>query len=180
MSRIGKKSISLPQGVEIRIEDQEVMVKGPKGILRQTLSPLIEVVQENQQVSICKKDNSRQAQQLFGLSRTLVNNLIIGVSEGFSRKLEISGVGYRSQIEGNILVLNMGYSHPVKIEPPEGISISVDKGTSIMISGASKEIVGQVAANIRSVRPPEPYKGKGIRYENEVIKRKVGKAGRGK
>nr|YP_010336565.1 ribosomal protein L6 [Rhodospora sordida]UNJ14971.1 ribosomal protein L6 [Rhodospora sordida] len=180
MSRIGKKNILVPKEIEIQINKQEITVKGPKGELKQTISPLIEIFQEEQQIIIHKKNASRQAQQLFGLSRTLINNLIVGVSEGFSKKLEISGVGYRSQMEGNDLILNMGYSHPVRIIPPHGISISVNKNTTIIISGINKENVGQIAANIRNVRPPEPYKGKGIRYENEIVKRKVGKAGRGK
>nr|YP_010336368.1 ribosomal protein L6 [Goniotrichopsis reniformis]UNJ14774.1 ribosomal protein L6 [Goniotrichopsis reniformis] len=180
MSRIGKKAILLPKGVEINIKDQLINVKGPKGELYQEISSVIEIFKEETEVILRKKENSRQAQQLFGLSRTLLNNLVLGVSEGFSKKLEIIGVGYRSQMQGKDLILNMGYSHPVKIIPPAGITINVEKNTLITISGINKEVVGQVAANIRSVRSPEPYKGKGIRYENEVIKRKVGKAGRGK
>nr|YP_010338505.1 ribosomal protein L6 [Rhodaphanes brevistipitata]UNJ18455.1 ribosomal protein L6 [Rhodaphanes brevistipitata] len=180
MSRIGKRSILIPAKVEIKINQQEVVAKGPQGELRQVIPNLIEIVYEASTVTLKKKEDSRKAQQLYGLSRTLFNNLVIGVSKGFTRKLEISGVGYRSQLEGKNLILNMGYSHPVVIKPPEGISISVEKNTMITVSGANKELVGQVAANIRNVRPPEPYKGKGIRYTGETIKRKVGKAGRGK
>lgn len=180
MSRIGKKIIPIPKGVQVIIQDQEIVVKGPKGELKQSISPLIAIDQKENSLVLTKREQSRQAQQLYGLSRTLVNNSVVGVSEGFDQKLEITGVGYRSQMEGSTLILNMGYSHPVNIIPPAGITIKVEKNTSITVSGINKELVGQVAANIRSVRPPEPYKGKGIRYENEIIKRKVGKAGRGK
>nr|YP_010336762.1 ribosomal protein L6 [Stylonema alsidii]UNJ15168.1 ribosomal protein L6 [Stylonema alsidii] len=180
MSRIGKKIISIPQGVQVIIQAQEIVVKGPKGELKQIISPLIAIDQKENSLVLTKREQSRQAQQLYGLSRTLLNNSVIGVSVGFEQTLDITGVGYRSQMEGGTLILNMGYSHPVNIVPPQGITIKVEKNTSITVSGINKELVGQVAANIRSVRPPEPYKGKGIRYENEIIKRKVGKAGRGK
>nr|YP_010336170.1 ribosomal protein L6 [Chroodactylon ornatum]UNJ14576.1 ribosomal protein L6 [Chroodactylon ornatum] len=180
MSRIGKKSIVIPPKVEVKLQDQKVSVKGPKGELSQIISPLIEVKIEDSLLVVQKKEDSRKAQELFGLSRTLVNNLVTGVSEGFSRTLEITGVGYRAQVEGKNLILNMGYSHPINITPPADISITVEKNTTVIISGINKETVGQVAANIRSVRPPEPYKGKGIKYSGEIIRRKVGKAGRGK
>nr|YP_010335779.1 ribosomal protein L6 [Chroothece richteriana]UNJ14185.1 ribosomal protein L6 [Chroothece richteriana] len=180
MSRIGKKSIVIPPKVEVKLQDHTVIVKGPKGELSQTLSPLIKVNIEDSLITVRKKEDSREAQELFGLSRTLVNNLVKGVSEGFTRKLEITGVGYRAQVEGKNLILNMGYSHAVHITPPADIAITVEKNTTVIISGMSKQTVGQVAANIRSVRPPEPYKGKGIKYSGEIIRRKVGKAGRGK
>lgn len=180
MSRIGKKHITIPKKVEVKIDKQKVVVRGPKGELSQELPSQIQISLNNEELVIEKREDSRKAKQLHGLCRTLVNNLVVGVSEGFTERLEIHGVGYRSQMEGNNLLLNMGYSHPITIYPPEGIAISVEKTTLITISGMDKELVGQIAANIRSTRPPEPYKGKGIRYQNEIVKRKVGKAGKGK
>jgi len=180
MSRIGKKHIAIPKKVEIKIDKQKVVVKGPKGELSQELPSQIQISLNNEELVIEKREDSRKARQLHGLCRTLINNLVIGVSEGFTERLEIHGVGYRSQMEGTNLLLNMGYSHPITIYPPKGITISVEKTTLITIAGMDKELVGQTAANIRSTRPPEPYKGKGIRYQNETVKRKVGKAGKGK
>lgn len=180
MSRIGKQNIEIPSSVEVSLEKQTIKVKGPKGELKRTISDLMEIEINKSYISLIKKEDSRKAQQLYGLSRTLLNNLIVGVSQGFTKKLEVSGVGYRSQMDGKKLILNMGYSHPVVMQPPEEILIKVEKNNSIIISGIDKELVGQIASNIRNVRPPEPYKGKGIRYENEVIRRKVGKAGKGK
>nr|YP_010335974.1 ribosomal protein L6 [Tsunamia transpacifica]QUE27864.1 ribosomal protein L6 [Tsunamia transpacifica]UNJ14380.1 ribosomal protein L6 [Tsunamia transpacifica] len=180
MSRIGKQIIKVPPKVEIKINNQVITAKGPKGELSHELPEEIYVSMKDQELTVQKSVDSRKAQQLYGLNRTLVNNIVIGVSEGFNQKLEIHGVGYRSQMEGKNLILNLGYSHSITITPPENIVISVEKNTMINIFGINKELVGQIAANIRSTRSPEPYKGKGVRYENEVIKLKVGKAGKGK
>nr|YP_009296919.1 ribosomal protein L6 [Bangiopsis subsimplex]AOM66262.1 ribosomal protein L6 [Bangiopsis subsimplex]ARO90376.1 50S ribosomal protein L6 [Bangiopsis subsimplex] len=180
MSRIGKKYVEIPSSVEIKINNNIITAKGPKGNLESSIPQNIEVTLDQQNIIVKKLESSRKAQQLYGLTRTLINNIVLGVSEGFSKNLEITGVGYRAQMDNKNLILNMGYSHPVTIQPPENIIITVNKNTAITVTGPNKELVGQVASNIRAVRPPEPYKGKGIRYQGEVIKRKVGKAGRGK
>lgn len=178
MSRIGRKIIYLPNKITATIKDLDISINGPKGTLSYKLSKLINIEQENNTLKLTQNNNSKKAQALHGLSRTIINNMVIGVSEGFSKKLYIQGVGYRSQIEGKNLILNVGYSHPVIIKPPDNIKIIVENSTNIIISGIDKIIVGQIAAKIREVRPPEPYKGKGIRYNNENIRRKVGKAGK--
>jgi len=178
MSRIGKLSIKIPPKVEVHIEDQSVSISGPYGKLSRTISPLMLLKIENQEISVAPKDNSRQARELHGLSRTLINNMVMGVSTKFERRLEIKGVGYRSQVKGKDLILNLGYSHPVVILIPSGIEVSIEANVNILIQGIDKEEVGQLAATIRSKRPPEPYKGKGILYKGEVIKRKVGKSGK--
>lgn len=182
MSRIGKKSIILSDKISTRVEKNLVTVKGPKGKLSQEISNLIKVevnsINNKQVIQLTKRDNTKKAQQLHGLSRTLINNMVIGVSTGFSKELEIQGVGYRSQMNDNKLILNVGYSHPVVINSPEDISIQVQNNTKVEVKGINKAIVGQIAAKIRSIRPPEPYKGKGIRYKGEVIKKKIGKAGK--
>jgi large subunit ribosomal protein L6 len=182
MSRIGKKCIILSNTIDTQIKGNLITISGPKGQLSQKLSDLITLelkdTEKQQRLYVSIKNNTKKAQQLHGLSRTLINNMVIGVSEGFSKALEIQGVGYRSQMEGLSLVLNVGYSHPVIINPPIEISISVKNNTNIEIAGISKEMVGQVAAKIRSIRPPEPYKGKGIRYKDEIIQKKIGKAGK--
>nr|YP_009398740.1 ribosomal protein L6 [Kuetzingia canaliculata]ARW67926.1 ribosomal protein L6 [Kuetzingia canaliculata] len=178
MSRIGKKEISLPKDIDIQINEQHISVKGIKGELHYNLSKLIQITKTENTIKLIKKEQTQQAREIHGLSRSIINNMIVGVSKGFNKKLVIHGVGYRSQIEGENLVLNVGYSHPVSIKPPKDIKIAVENNTNIIISGINKEIVGQMAAKIRSTRPPEPYKGKGIRYEHEIIKRKVGKAGK--
>jgi large subunit ribosomal protein L6 len=178
MSRIGKLSIKIPSKVEVVIEDQLICVSGPFGKLSRKISPLMLLKNENQEISLCPRDSSRQARELHGLSRTLINNMVLGVSTKFERRLEIKGVGYRSQVQGKDLILNLGYSHPVIIRIPERISVSVEANINILIQGIDKEEVGQLAATIRSKRPPEPYKGKGILYKGEVIKRKVGKSGK--
>nr|WDA98991.1 ribosomal protein L6 [Sciadococcus taiwanensis] len=178
MSRIGKKTIIVPEKVIVNIEQQKILVKGPKGKLVKVLPNHIKVIQESQQLRIEKISNSKLSKQLHGLCRTLIANMIKGVSEGFEKHLEIQGVGFRSHFDGNSLLLNVGYSHPINIAPPEGIHIKVENGTSITVIGIDKEEVGRVASWIRSSRPPEPYKGKGIRYQGEYIKRKVGKAGK--
>ena len=180
MSHIGKQSIEVPQKVKIKLEKQKIFVEGPKGSLFRILPSVIccTLDEENNKLFLEKAENTRLAQALYGLSRTLVANMVIGVSNGFSKKLQISGVGYRAQLEGTNLVLNMGYSHPVKMVPPPGVSVSLEGQTTIIVSGIELDIVGEFAAKIRSVRPPEPYKGKGIAYDGEFIRRKAGKTGK--
>lgn len=178
MSRIGKRPISIPQKVTITIAEQHVAVKGPKGELSRTLPPEVEVLQEGENLVVNRRNESRAARQRHGLCRTLVANMVEGVSQGFQRKLEIQGVGYRAQAQGRNLNLVVGYSHPVLIEPPEGIQFIVEGNTNITVTGIDKEIVGNIAAQIRAVRPPEPYKGKGIRYSGELVRRKAGKTGK--
>lgn len=178
MSRIGKKGILVTNDVEIQINQSKVFIKGPKGELCYNLSKLIYIENNKNTIKLIPKHKTAESQEIYGLSRSIINNMIKGVSQGFEKKLVIQGVGYRAQMESKTLVLNVGYSHPIRIEPPENIKIRTDKNIYILISGISKERVGQVAAKIRSLRPPEPYKGKGIRYENETIRKKVGKAGK--
>ena len=178
MSRIGKKPIEIPQGVEIKIEGQTVTAKGPNGTEVVEVRPEIAVKVEENQIILTKASDSREAGALYGLSRTLVANAVQGVKDGFEKKLEIQGVGYRANMEGKNLNLALGYSHPVVVEPPEGITISVEANTKISVKGSNKQTVGDVAAFIRSKRPPEVYKGKGVRYEGEYIRRKAGKAGK--
>jgi large subunit ribosomal protein L6 len=179
VSRIGKKPITLPKGVEIKVgEDNTVTVKGPKGSLTRQFNPDMQIVQEDGTLEVRRPSESNQHRALHGLSRTLLNNMITGVSTGYRRDLEIAGVGYRALKDGNNLVLLLGYSHAVRLEPPTGITFGVDSPTKINVQGINKEEVGQEAARIRSMRPPEPYKGKGIRYAGEVIRRKAGKAGK--
>ncbi len=172
MSRIGKSPISLNTKIDIDIQDNKITIKGPKGELTCLISPEIKIEHTKEELKLYQNNNSRIAKQLYGLSRTLINNMVIGVSQGFSKKLTIQGVGYRAQVDKSDLILNVGYSHPVYIKSPPGISIVVENQTKIEVNGISKETVGQVAAQIRSIRPPEPYKGKGIRYENEIIRKK--------
>jgi large subunit ribosomal protein L6 len=178
MSRIGKRPIPIPDKVTITLEGQKVSVKGPKGQLSLSLVPEVSIEQEDSTLLVKRRNESRLARQRHGLSRTLVANMVEGVSQGFQKRLEIQGVGYRAQIQGKNLSLSVGYSHPVVIEPPDGIQLAVENNTNVMVSGIDKEIVGNIAASIRAVRPPEPYKGKGIRYSGEVVRRKVGKAGK--
>lgn len=178
MSRIGKRPIPIPKNVTVTIAAQNVAVKGPKGELSRTLPAEVEVVQEGETILVNRRNESRVARQRHGLSRTLVANMVEGVSQGFQRRLEIQGVGYRAQVQGRNLVLSVGYSHPVQIEPPDGVQLAVENNTNVIVSGTNKEIVGNIAARIRAVRPPEPYKGKGIRYSGEVVRRKAGKAGK--
>jgi large subunit ribosomal protein L6 len=178
MSRIGKRPIQIPAKVSIEIDGQKVSVKGPKGELSRTLPPEVEVVQEEASIVVRRRDESRTARQRHGLCRTLVSNMVEGVSQGFQKKLEIKGVGYRAQVQGKTLILNVGYSNPVEIAPPSGIDLSVEANTNVTVSGIDKEVVGNTAAQIRAVRPPEPYKGKGIKYSDEIIRRKAGKSGK--
>lgn len=179
MSRIGKLPVPIPQGVTATINKNSVTVKGPKGELSRDFPPEINLNQEDDRIIVTRNSDHRTHRAKHGLTRALLNNMVIGVSAGFKRQLEIEGVGYRARLDGNKLVLNVGYSHPVVIEPPEGVSFEVDKsGRQIDVSGIDKEVIGEIAARIRRVRPPEPYKGKGIRYVNEYIRRKAGKAGK--
>ena len=178
MSRIGKLPIEIPQGVEVSIDGQTITAKGPLGTESVTVRDEISLVQEDNKVVLTRKDEERKTRALHGLSRTLVANAIKGVKDGFEKKLEIQGVGYRAAMQGNTLNLQLGYSHPINFVPPEGIKIVVEANTKITVSGPNKQTVGDVAATIRSKRPPEVYKGKGVRYEGEYIRRKAGKAGK--
>lgn len=179
MSRIGKLPITVPAGVEVNIDGNTVTVKGPKGELTRTFQSIITVKQEGDVLTVERPDDSREAKSFHGLTRTLLANMVEGVSKGYSKKLEMVGVGYRAALKGTTLEMQLGYSHPVVVEAPEGITFEVPAQTQIIVSGANKEQVGQVAANIRAWRKPEPYKGKGIRYEGERVRRKLGKAAKG-
>lgn len=178
MSRIGKNPIAIPAKVEIKIDGLNVNIKGPKGELSRTLPSLISISQEGEEVKVARDNDSRQARERHGLCRTLVANMVQGVSQGFEKKLEIQGVGYRAMAQGNKLTLNVGYSKPVEMQMPEGISVVANTPTEVIVSGIDKELVGNMAAKIRAVRPPEVYKGKGIRYAGEYVRRKVGKSGK--
>jgi large subunit ribosomal protein L6 len=175
MSRIGKKPVGLPKGVSAAVEGQTVKVKGPKGELKVVLSNEVRASVGPDGVAVSVREGAENARQMWGLSRTLVNNLVVGVTQGFSQRLDISGVGYRAAVQGKNLQLQLGFSHDVSYPIPQGISIVAEKPTSITVSGIDKQLVGQVAAEIRSYRPPEPYKGKGVKYANEYILRKEGK-----
>jgi len=175
MSRIGKKPVALPKGVTASVEGQTVKVKGPKGELSVKLVPQVAVSIGDDGITVVPRKEMEQSAQMWGLSRTLVNNLVTGVTTGFTQKLEIQGVGYRAAVQGKVLNLQLGFSHDVPYAIPEGISIVTEKPTMIAVSGMDKQLVGQVAAEIRSWRPPEPYKGKGVRYEGEYVRRKEGK-----
>jgi large subunit ribosomal protein L6 len=177
MSRIGKKPVILPKGVAVEIQGNTVAVKGPKGELRRTLHSEMQVAMADGQVTVARPSDEKRHKALHGLSRTLVQNMVDGVSKGFTKTLEIQGVGYKAETKPYGVNLIVGYSHPVKYEAPKGIKISVENNTVVKIEGADKEAVGQVAAELRSVRPPEPYKGKGIRYQGEQVRRKAGKTG---
>jgi large subunit ribosomal protein L6 len=178
MSRIGNKPIELPDGVDIKIDGNHVKVKGSKGELERSFNDRIGIDLEDGVLTVTRPDDERESRALHGLSRALLNNMVVGVSDGFRKELEIQGVGYRATLMGSGIELLVGFSHPVEIEAPEGITFEVPDQTKIVISGIDKEQVGQVAANIRKVRPPEPYKGKGIRYAGEYVRRKAGKAGK--
>ena len=175
MSRIGKNPVKVPDGVEVLVSSREVTVKGKLGELKSTLPPEIEVTRDDDKVWVKPRNEDLRARSMWGLGRTLVENMVTGVSKGFSRKLEIVGVGYRAAVDGNVLNLQLGYSHDIKVMIPNGIKVICEKPTEIEISGANKQQVGQIAADIRSLRKPEPYKGKGIKYEGEYIFRKEGK-----
>jgi large subunit ribosomal protein L6 len=178
MSRIGKMPIAVPAGVEVKIDGQTVTVKGPKGELTRTFLPSMTVTQDGDTLHVTRPDDTRESKAAHGLTRSLLANMVQGVSEGYAKKLQLVGVGYRAALKGKNLEMQLGYSHPVLVEAPEGITFEVPSPTEIIVSGASKEAVGQVAANVRKWRKPEPYKGKGIRYEGEHVRRKAGKAGK--
>ena len=177
MSRIGRKPISLPPGVEINIENNNITVKGPKGTLSQTISEDIIIDRQESELLVKRPSDAKKHRALHGLTRALVANMVEGVTNGFEKKLEMVGVGYRAQMQGSKLVINIGFSHPVEVEPPEGIQFEVPAVTRITVKGIDKQLVGNTAAHIRAIRKPEPYKGKGLKYENEVIRRKAGKSG---
>ncbi len=185
MSRIGKRPIPLPKGVQVTIgEDNMVVVKGPKGELSRKLPAAMKIVQETAELRVERPSDAKQHRSLHGLTRTLLSNMVVGVSDGWERRLIINGVGYRATLEGQTLVLQLGFSHPVRFEPPENVSYAVGERKSasdplpVFIRGIDKEVVGQQAAKLRGLRPPEPYKGKGIKYAEETIRRKAGKAGK--
>ncbi|CAB0493139.1 50S ribosomal protein L6 [Corynebacterium diphtheriae] len=178
MSRVGKAPIAIPSGVDAKIDGQHVEVKGPKGTLDLTIPEPIVASIEDGQISVVRPDDHRKNRSLHGLSRSLVNNMVVGVTEGYTIKMEIFGVGYRVALKGKNLEFSLGYSHPVLIEAPEGITFAVDGNTKLSVSGIDKQKVGQIAAIIRRLRKDDPYKGKGIRYEGEQIRRKVGKTGK--
>ena len=178
MSRIGKLPISIPAGVDVTISGNHVTVKGPKGELERDVSPVLRVVHEDGQLRVERPNDEKRSRELHGLTRTLLANMVTGVTDGFRKGLEITGVGYRAQLVGSKLQLNLGYSHPIEIDPPSGVSFEVENPTRLAVVGIDKELVGHIAARVRSTRKPEPYKGKGVRYAGEQIRRKAGKAGK--
>ena len=178
MSRIGKSPITVPAGVDINVSGGRISVKGPKGTLERAIPGGITVEQDGDTLTCERPNDENKNKALHGLTRSLINNMVIGVTEGFTKELEIVGVGYRAEPQGTGLRLNLGFSHTVDVAAPEGITFEVDKQTNVKVSGIDKEVVGQVAANIRSIRKPEPYKGKGVRYAGERVQRKAGKAGK--
>lgn len=178
MSRIGKQPIAIPANVEVKIDGQQVEVKGPKGTLTVTLPEPITASVEGSEILVTRPNDDKTARELHGLSRTLVYNNIVGVTEGYSKNLEIVGTGYRAAAKGKGIEFTLGFSHPIVVDPPEGIELKLDSPTKLTVTGINKQLVGETAANIRKLRKPEPYKGKGIRYAGEVVRRKVGKAGK--
>lgn len=176
MSRIGKLPVPVPDGVEVRIDGAHVTVKGPRGVLDRSFDPDMEITQSEGAVSVKRASDEARHRALHGLTRSLIANMVTGVSRGYEKRLEIHGVGYRAEQKGGNVVFSVGYSHTVTVEPPEGITLSVESPTLVRVSGNDKEKVGQMAAEIRAIRPPEPYKGKGIRYAGEHVRRKAGKA----
>ena len=178
MSRIGRLPIAVPSSVDVTIDGPQVTVKGPKGTLSRRLHPDMTVSREDATIVVSRPTEQKTHKQLHGLTRTLVNNMVVGVTDGYRKGLEITGVGYRATLNGRKLTLNLGYSHPIEIEPPEGISFEVENPTRLAVVGIDKELVGQIAAQVRSTRKPEPYKGKGVKYAGEYVRRKAGKAGK--
>ena len=178
MSRIGKLPVTLPKGVDVKINGQDVSVKGPKGELRRTFHPLVTVGQADSTLSVTRANESQQAKAIHGLSRSLLANMVTGVATGYTRDLEISGTGYRATLAGKKLQLALGFSHPIEIDPPAGISFALETPQKVRVAGADKEVVGEVAAKIRALRVPDPYKAKGVKYAGERIRRKAGKAGK--
>lgn len=179
MSRIGRKPVAVPAGVDVKIDGTTVTVKGPKGSLTGTYNSKLDIALEGNEIIVTRPDDEKESRALHGLTRTLIHNMVEGVSNGYSKELEINGIGYKAAMQGKDLVLTVGYSHVVNVKAPEGITIAVPAPNKIVISGADKVKVGQFAAEVRGVRPPEPYKGKGIKYVDEYIRRKEGKAGKG-
>ena len=178
MSRIGKMPITIPEGVEVKVgRDNKITVKGPKGTLEQVINPDIKVKSRDGVITVTRPSDDKEHRSLHGLSRTLINNMVVGVSQGFEKKLEVNGVGYRVAKQGNKIVMNLGYSHQVEVEESDGITLEVPDQNTIIVKGTNKQTVGQFAAEIREKRPPEPYKGKGIKYADEHIRRKEGKTG---
>ncbi|HET7726792.1 MAG TPA: 50S ribosomal protein L6 [Candidatus Limnocylindrales bacterium] len=178
MSRIGRMPVAVPAGVDVTLDGRTLTVKGPKGTLTRELPPVVTVAREGDALVVTRPNDEKEARSLHGLTRTLVNNMVVGVTTGYRKGLEIVGVGYRAQKIGEKLQLSLGYSHPIEIEPPKGISFEVENPTRLAVVGIDKELVGQVAARVRSTRKPEPYKGKGVRYAGEQVRRKAGKAGK--
>jgi large subunit ribosomal protein L6 len=178
MSRIGRLAIPVPSGVDVKLEGTRITVKGPKGELTRDLTPELRVVRDDGVLRVVRPSEEKRARELHGLTRTLIANMIIGVTSGYRKGLEITGVGYRAQLVGRKLQLNLGYSHPVEIDPPSGISFEIENPTRLAVVGVDKELVGHTAAKIRAARKPEPYKGKGVRYAGEQVRRKAGKAGK--
>jgi large subunit ribosomal protein L6 len=178
MSRIGKLAIAIPSGVQVDIDGSHVKVSGPKGTLERDVAPQLNIVHEDGTLRVERPNDDKRSRELHGLTRTLLNNMVVGVTDGFRKGLEITGVGYRAQLVGKKLQLNLGYSHPIEIDPPAGVSFEVESPIRLAVVGTDKELVGHVAARVRSTRKPEPYKGKGVRYAGEVIRRKAGKAGK--
>ena len=179
MSRIGRKPVAVPAGVDVKIDGTTVTVKGPKGSLTGTYNSKLSIALEGNEIIVTRPDDEKESRALHGLTRTLIHNMVEGVNNGYSKELEINGIGYKAAMQGKDLVLTVGYSHVVNVKAPEGITIAVPAPNKIVISGADKVKVGQFAAEVRGVRPPEPYKGKGIKYDDEYIRRKEGKAGKG-
>jgi len=179
VSRVGQMPIPVPDGVKVSIKDNFVQVEGPKGKLERTLRPEMDIRQDGNVITVVRPSDEAQMKAFHGLTRSLVNNMVVGVSEGFEKVLQIEGVGYRPELDGKTLVLHVGFSHDVRVEPPDGINFDVDTRTRIIrVQGIDKQVVGHIAADIRKIRPPEPYKGKGIRYQGEYVRRKAGKAGK--
>jgi large subunit ribosomal protein L6 len=179
VSRIGQAPIAVPSGVDVKIDGQTITVKGPKGTLSRTIAPTIAVAADGSELQVTRPDDERDNRALHGLTRSLINNMVVGVTDGFSKRLEIVGVGYRAEAQGpSAIRLSVGFSHPVNVKAPDGVTFEVPAPTQLVVSGIDKEVVGQVAADIRSIRKPEPYKGKGIRYQGERVLRKAGKAGK--
>jgi large subunit ribosomal protein L6 len=178
MSRVGRLPITIPAGVDIDVSGTHVVVKGPRGTLERDVAPELRLVTEDGQLRVERPGSDKRSRELHGLTRTLLNNMVVGVTDGYRRGLEITGVGYRAQLVGSKLQLNLGYSHPIEIEPPSGVAFEVETPTRLAVTGIDKELVGHTAARIRATRKPEPYKGKGVRYAGEVIRRKAGKAGK--
>ena len=178
MSRIGRLPVAVPSGVDVSIDGRQLTVKGPKGTLSRSLHPDMLLSKEDGTIVVTRPTEQKGHKQLHGLTRTLVNNMVVGVTDGYRKGLEITGVGYRAALNGKRLTLNLGYSHPIEIDPPDGISFEVENPTRLAVVGIDKELVGQIAAQVRATRKPEPYKGKGVRYAGEKIRRKAGKAGK--